>query len=86
LLHLGLRFCETERLIWDDINFQARIIKIRGKGKAEKPVPLHIPEKLFQYLEILYKVRSDEKFVFIRNQSRNVFYKKMADKYKLYTL
>ncbi|MCP1311907.1 tyrosine-type recombinase/integrase [Paenibacillus tyrfis] len=86
LLHLGLRFCEAERLNWDDINFQARIIKIRGKGKAGKPVPLHLPGKLYQYLEALYKVRSDEQAVFKGNQSKRVFYGKMLNKYKLYSL
>lgn len=86
LLHLGLRFCEAERLNWEDINFQARIIKIRGKGKAGKPVPLHLPKKLYQYLESLYKVRTDEKSVFKGRQSKKVLYGKMLDKYKLYSL
>lgn len=86
LLHLGLRFCEAERLNWDDINFPARIIKIRGKGKSGNPIPLHLPKKLHQYLESLYKVRTDEKSVFKGRQSKKVLYGNMLDKYKLYSL
>lgn len=86
LLHLGLRFCEAGRLIWDDINFQARIIKIRGKGKVGKPVPLHLPIKLYQYFESLHKISSREGSVFKRTRPEKVFYKKMLDKYRLYAM
>ncbi|WP_410514034.1 site-specific integrase [Paenibacillus sp. BR2-3] len=86
LLHLGLRFCEAGRLIWDDINFQARIIKIRGKGKVGKPVPLHLPKKLYQYFEYLHKISSREGSVFKGTRPEKVFYKKMLDKYRLYAM
>lgn len=86
LLHLGLRFCEAERLNWDDINLQARVIKIRGKGKVGIPVPLHLPVKVHQYLDALYKIRGDEQSVFKRNHSGQACYRKMMKKYKLYSL
>ncbi|BCG58088.1 tyrosine-type recombinase/integrase [Paenibacillus sp. URB8-2] len=86
LLHLGLRFCEAERLIWDDINFKASIIKIRGKGKEEIPVPLHLPEKLHHYLESLYKIRTHNASVFKGDLSKSAFYKKMLDKYKCFAM
>ncbi|OKP95023.1 site-specific integrase [Paenibacillus sp. P46E] len=83
LLHLGLRFCEADRLQWCDINFQAKVIKIRGKGKANKPVPLFLPQKLQNYLEALPTRLNNQKFVFKENQS---LYRKMLDKYKLYAM
>lgn len=83
LLHLGLRFCETDRLQWKDLNFQAKVIKIRGKGKANKPVPLFMPQKLQNYLEALSNTQNIQKFVFKEGGS---LYRKMLDKYKLYAL
>ncbi|MFC0212434.1 tyrosine-type recombinase/integrase [Paenibacillus chartarius] len=86
LLHLGLRFCEVERLNWNDINFQAKIIKIRGKGKAEKPVPMNLPNKLLQYLESWFNNRDHDLSVFKGDLSRSVFYGKMLDRYRLYAM
>lgn len=83
LLHLGLRFCEADRLQWRDLNFQAKVIKIRGKGKSNKPVPLFLPQKLQNYLEALSTTQNNQKFVFKEDRS---LYRKMLDKYKLYAM
>jgi len=50
-LYTGARLSEVLNLKWEDINFQGKTIKIYGKGRKERVVPLHpkLEQQLLYY-------------------------------------
>jgi len=52
LARLGLRACEVVRLTLEDLDWQAGLITVRGKGgrRSQMPVPLDVGNAIADYL------------------------------------
>ncbi|MEF3313451.1 site-specific integrase [Paenibacillus sp. GYB004] len=87
LLLLGLRFCECERLAWSDVNLEAGIIRIRGKGRRNKSTPMLIPPTLRLYFKQLNAVTTHKcTRIFNIYLDTQKLYREMLKKYKLYSI
>ncbi len=63
----GLRVSEVSSLEWTQINIEARIIKVLGKGQKERLVPFY--SSLIPLLNE-FQSKSDSKYVFINNRQQ----------------
>jgi len=75
LYSTGIRISELVGLNLDDINFDAEIIKVRGKGKKERIVPFgqKAKEALLDYLNermiLIKKKHKEERALFLNKQA-----------------
>ncbi len=67
MLLCGLRRMEIVGLKKDDVNFHQSCLRVRGKGKKERlvPMPFHLMQVFEKYLDIERPIRSEDTFFVI---------------------
>jgi integrase/recombinase XerC len=73
----GLRVSELVGLDWEDINFEERLLRVRGKGKKERLVPYgrSAENSLYAYFRVrpaLSQDRVDETAVFLNYRGQRL--------------
>lgn len=65
LILTGMRRTEILSLTWRDIDFEAKALKVRGKGNKEREIPLHeeLARDLWRLLHTRLPLRSQAVFV-----------------------
>jgi integrase/recombinase XerD len=82
MLSLGLRSIEVVRILWDDINFGIKTIRIHGKGDRYDTLPL--VGNLYDDLRKIQGSSPSSKYLFGDNLDQNL--RNLQNNYKLYSL